>query len=221
MKYRTHLLALLLAWVSISAQATTASTTATITVFSSITFAPAFLSFGTQLIGSTAAQVLTVTNGGVGAFSPTVSLTGTNAPTAQFSFSSQCNGALAVNASCQISVTFSPTAAESDSAMITVAGSGRTYTAAISGTGSNAPVAPVPVSIALSPPSINIFDNATGGSIVSRATVTCSDGTTTCPYTLSTSDTHYYQISGNNIVLAHGLSPADDGPHNTVISTGP
>ncbi len=221
MKYRALLLALgwLLAWASIPANATTATTTATITVFSSIAFSPAFLAFGAQQIGSPVTQVLTVTNGGTAAFSFAVSLTGPQA--GQFSFSAPGCNSLAVSASCQISVTFSPTVAASASATITVSGSGRTYNAALSGTGSSVPVAPVPVSIALVPPSAQIPDNSTGGTIVSRATVTMSDGSTNFTGVLKTSNTNYYTISGLNVVLAHGLTPADDGQQNTTISIGP
>lgn len=68
---------------------------------------------------------------------------------------------------------------------------------------------------------IQIYDDATGGSIVSRATVTMSDGSTNFTGQLTSSDTSYYTISGLNIVLAHGLTSADDGAHNTVIGIGP
>jgi hypothetical protein len=77
---------------------------------------------------------------------------------------------------------------------------------------------PTPASISLAPSNIGIQDNATGGSRVSVATVTMSDGSINNNCTLTTSDTHYYAISAMNVVLAHDLSAADDGPHDTVIS---
>lgn len=197
---------------------TTTIAHATITVFSAITFSPTALAFGNQQIGNPATKVITVTNGGTTTFNFGVSLTsGPNS--SEFSISNGCGGSLAANAPpCQISVTFSPTVAGSANAGVSLTGSGRTYTALLSGDGTTGPPTPTPSSIALSPSSIQIQDNATGGSIVSRATVTMSDGSTASNCTLSTSDTSYYTISGMNVVLAHGLSQADDGQHNTVIS---
>lgn len=209
-------LLLFLFLVGSTANATTSATvTATITVFSSITFLPTSLAFGTQQIGQSVTKAFTVTNGGTAAFNFNVSLAPNNS---LFSVSNSCGGSLAVNASCQISVTFSPTVAATENARVDVSGSGRTYSGFVSGVGSNAPAPPTPTSIALSPASIQIQDNAAGGSIVSRATVTMSDGSTAASCTLSTSNSAYYQVSGMNIVLAHGLSSADDGQHNTDIA---
>jgi hypothetical protein len=208
--------ACLLLLASTADATTTATVNATITIFSAITFSPAPLAFGNQMVGHSATKVFTVANGGAAAFIFGVSLT-PGANSGEFSISNGCGASLAANASCQISVTFSPTVVGAANAGVALAGATRTYTGFVSGTGTNIPV-PTPVSIALSPSSPQIQDTATGGSIVSTATVTMSDGSTNANCTLSTSVPAYYQISGLNVVLAHNLAQADDGQHNTVIS---
>lgn len=212
-----------LAWLFFipAAAATTATTTTTISVFAAITFSPAPLLFGNQLLGHQTTRVITMTNGSTNAFNNLNMTLTAGINSGDFSLSNDCGGSLAAAASCQISITYLPSSAGSAASSVQVSGSGRTYGTGVSGTGVVTPPAPTPVSIALSPSSISVQDNATAGSIVSTATVTMSDGTTNFSGTLLTSDTHYYQISGMNVVLAHSLSGADDGQHNTVISVGP
>lgn len=199
------------------AEATTSATVnATITVFAALTFSPAPLAFGNEQIGHSVTKSITVTNNGTGTFVFSVSLAaGTNS--SEFSLSPVCNGSLSPTSSCQISVTFAPTIAGTANAGVVLSGAGRSYTAFFSGTGTVAPVV-TPASIALSPSSIQIQDNATGGSIVSTAAVTMSDGSANNNCTLRTSNTSYYQISGMQVVLAHDLGPGDDGQRNTDIS---
>lgn len=207
---------------------TTATVNAAVTITPSISLTPTSISFGQVPTGTTSSKTLTVKNIGVAAATFSVGATGN----AQFSQSSECAGALAVGATCQVAVSFNPTATGVVSGAVQVIRGADTFSASLSGTGTapasgggggNPPPPPPPpaspVSISLSPSSIQIDDDATAGSIVSVATITMSDGTTSCPTcTLTTSDTHYYQISGLNIVLAHTLTAADDGPHPSTIT---
>jgi hypothetical protein len=104
-----------------------------------ISFNPTSLSFGNQGTGSTSpAQSVTVTNNGTAALHVTsVTLTGTNA--GDFGKSADtCSGqAIAVNATCTVSVTFTPTATGARSASLSFADDAPSspQTVAVSGTG--------------------------------------------------------------------------------------
>ncbi|MFT3819975.1 MAG: choice-of-anchor D domain-containing protein [Rubrivivax sp.] len=106
---------------------------------------PASLSFPTTNVGSSsAAQSVTVTNGGSAALA-IQSITAT----AEFTITgNNCPATLAVGASCTISVTFTPAAASARSGTLTIANNGSTgnKTVALSGTGQalqpNASVSP-------------------------------------------------------------------------------
>lgn len=197
------------------AHATQATVNATITVFSAIVFSPNPVAFGIQQTGTSVTHSLTVTNNGSTIASFSVSVV-PDVNSTEFSLSPLCSGSLAPASSCQISVTFAPTADGLASAGVKLTGATRSYTVSLSGTGTSVPM-PTPASIALSPSNIQIQDNATGGSVVSTAIVTMSDGSSNNNCTLSTSDTAYYQISGMRVVLAHDLASGDDGQHNTDI----
>lgn len=99
----------------------------------SVSLNPNSLSFGNQSIGTTsAAQTVTLTNGG------TASLSITNIGAAgDFAQTHTCQSSLAVNTSCTISVTFTPTASGSRTGALTVTdnASNSPQTASLSGTG--------------------------------------------------------------------------------------
>ena len=105
---------------------------------------PASLGFGTVAKGVTsAAKVLTLKNTGTAALTITsITLTGTNA--GDFSQTHTCGASLAKGATCTISVKFLPTAVGVRSAAVSVADSatGSPQTAALTGTGTAAKLAP-------------------------------------------------------------------------------
>src|SRR5208282_1478578 len=78
------------------------------------------LTFGSQLLGtSTPAQSVTLTNNGTLALSITsIAVTGANA--GDFSMTNTCGSSIAAGANCAISVTFTPAAAGSRNATITI-----------------------------------------------------------------------------------------------------
>ena len=73
-----------------------------------VTFSPTSLSFGNQMVGvSSSPQVITLTNTGTSSLSlSAIKLTGLRT---DYSQTNTCGGSLGVNASCTISVTFTPT----------------------------------------------------------------------------------------------------------------
>ena len=93
---------------------------------------PTSLSFATQTAGTTSGpQVITVTNSGTAPLTvKSVSISGNNA--AMFSESDTCNSAIAPNGTCAVSIKFSPTAAGSESATVTVGSDGGTQATQIS-----------------------------------------------------------------------------------------
>ena len=85
---------------------------------------PTNLSFSNQAVGTkSAAQVVTFSNTGSSTLTVTsIEITGVNV--GDFAETNTCGSTLAINASCQISVTFAPSAAGSRSATLNIAGNG-------------------------------------------------------------------------------------------------
>src|SRR6266550_3682886 len=83
-------------------------------------FSPASLTFSTTYVGVAAtAQTVTLTNSGAGALSvSSIAVTGTNS--SEFAQSNTCGTSVAAGASCTINVTFTPGAAGSRTAAITI-----------------------------------------------------------------------------------------------------
>jgi len=102
-----------------------------------INLSPSTLSFGNQLVSTTtSAQTVTITNTGSASLSVSgVSVPGTDS--VQFTRINTCSAALAPNATCAISVTFTPasTGAKSASLSITHNGTGSPSSVSLSGTG--------------------------------------------------------------------------------------
>jgi hypothetical protein len=100
------------------------------------TLSPTALTFASQTVGTTStAQTATLTNSG----SAPLSITGISA-SGDFAQTNTCGTSLAIGSNCQISVTFSPTAAGNATGNITVAQSGGgPQTVALSGIGVAAP----------------------------------------------------------------------------------
>ncbi len=97
---------------------------------------PTRLDFGQVQVGTTSsALAVTVQN-----TQSTVSTISSVNVTAPFTLQSDsCNGSVAANASCQMTVVFTPTAAGAAAGTLTVTGSAGTQTAALTGTGEAAP----------------------------------------------------------------------------------
>jgi hypothetical protein len=84
---------------------------------------PTSLTWDNQVIGTSSTQVVTVSNTGIATLTlKSVSVTGANA--SDFAVTNPCSSTLAVNASCQISVKFTPSAAGSLSATLTITSNG-------------------------------------------------------------------------------------------------
>ncbi len=103
----------------------------------SVSLSTTSLSFGSQNIGTTSAgQNVTLTNTGSAALSiSSIAVTGSNS--GDFAQTNSCGSSLAAGANCSIGVTFTPTAAGSRSASVTITdnatGSPQSFT--LSGTG--------------------------------------------------------------------------------------
>jgi len=136
------------------------------------------LAFGSVTVGSSSApQVVTLTNtGGAAATSFAV-----GAVPSGYSRTTTCTASLAAGASCTISVTFSPTAAQAYGGSITVTGSGGTNVSiALSGTGG-----------ATASPNVNAsasflsFGNVTVGQTSTAQTITVTNGGTAAATNMS------------------------------------
>jgi hypothetical protein len=84
---------------------------------------------GQKIATSSASQTVTVTNIGNAPATPAISVSG------EFSQTNTCNGPLAVGSSCEIKVTFTPTAAGTRNGSLTVSEGGAVQTVTLTGTG--------------------------------------------------------------------------------------
>ena len=139
-----------------------------------ISLTPATLSFGTRLVGSaSAAQTSTLKNTGSGTLSIAgIATTGANA--GDFAESDDCPASLAANATCTISVVFTPGAAGSRTASVTVTddAAGSPHAVTLSGTGAT----PAPA-LTATPASIDFGAQAVGAASAAKATVLKNTGT--------------------------------------------
>jgi len=136
-----------------------------------VALTPATANFGNVTAGTTSsAQTFALANAGNASLSITsISLSGANA--GSFSIVSQtCGSTLAAGASCTISVTFSPPAAGSFAASLSVVDAVGTQTASLTGTGT----APAKPQAALTPASAN-FGSQTVGTTSAAQTFTVAN----------------------------------------------
>ncbi|HLJ33130.1 MAG TPA: N,N-dimethylformamidase beta subunit family domain-containing protein [Ktedonobacteraceae bacterium] len=149
-------------------------------VIPSVNISPLNVSFGNQNVGTTsAAQTIRLFNSGTSALSiSSIGLTGTNG--GDFAQTNNCPGSLAANASCNVSVTFTPTNSGSRTANLTFAdgGPGSPQNVALSGNGTTT----IPV-VSLSPTSVS-FGNQNVGTTSATAAVKLTN-TGTVPLTIS------------------------------------
>jgi hypothetical protein len=148
-----------------------------------VTLTPTSLSYGSQLVGTTSgSQTSTLRNSGTGPLTITsIGLAGTNS--GDFAESDNCPVApltLAVNATCTLTVTFSPTASGARSASVSIAddAAGSPHSLGLSGTGSQ----PAPA-VTLNPTGIS-FGNQRVGTSSGNQSVTVSN-TGTAPLSIS------------------------------------
>ncbi len=139
-----------------------------------VTLNPTNVNFGNQNVGTTsAAQTVTLTN--TGTISLTVSsitLTGTNA--SEFTETNNCPASLAVNASCTLSMTFTPSANGARTASVGISdnAAGSPQPLLLSGTG----VTPNPA-VTLSPTSLNFGNQNVGTTSVTQPVKLTNTGT--------------------------------------------
>jgi hypothetical protein len=137
-----------------------------------VNFSPTSLSFGNQNLNTTsAAQTITMTNGGASAVS--ITSIAASAPYAQ---TNTCGSSLAAGGNCTISVTFTPTVAGSQPGTITFTDSaaGSPQTVGLSGTGTTPGVTTVslsPTSLAFSNQQINTTSSSKTVRLTNTGTV--------------------------------------------------
>jgi hypothetical protein len=137
-----------------------------------VSLSPASLSFGDQLVGTTSTgQSVTLTNSGTATLNISgVILTGTNS--GDFSRTNHCAATLGAGLSCTLDVTFTPIAAGSRTATLSISGDapGSPHAVLLSGTGTGP-------GVSLAPPSLS-FGNQLVGTTSASQTVTLTNGGT-------------------------------------------
>ena len=143
----------------------TASTVSVLLQINGVSLSPTSLTFGNQNIGSSAsAQNVTLSNTGSAPLAiSSITITGANA--GDFNQTNNCGSTLVGGASCNISVTFKPTASGTRSASLTVSDNATGSPQAVSLSGMGVPV------VSLSPTSLN-FGNVAVGSTSAPQVVT-------------------------------------------------
>jgi hypothetical protein len=134
---------------------------------------PGSLTYSATTATTSAAQTATLTNSGTAVLSISgITLTGTDA--SEFAIgANSCGSALAVGASCTISITFSPTAAGSFTASLLVTDAVGTQTSTLAGTGTAVPAA-ADFTVAATPSAQSV----TSGNAVSYTLLIASTGNT-------------------------------------------
>lgn len=161
----------------------------------SVSLAPTSLTFAPQLVNTTSAsQTVTLTNNG------TASLTiSSTSASGDFARTTTCGAALAVNASCTLSVTFTPTAVGNRNGTLSITdnASGSPHTVSLTGTGTAGATLFAPTSIT--------FGSQTVGSSTASVTETLTNnGTAT--------------LTGIGVTLT-GTNPGDFGIVNSCPSS--
>jgi hypothetical protein len=136
---------------------------------STVTAAPSALSFGSQAEGTTSsAQTVTVSN-------PTSSAASVSSISAsgEFAETNTCGSSIAANGSCTVSVTFTPTAAGTQTGSLTINAGGVTDTVSLTGSGT----APGPV-LNASPGGLSFAATDVGSTSATQAVTVTNSGTT-------------------------------------------
>ena len=167
-----------------------------------LNLAPASLSFGVSVVGTTNSQVETLTNtGGSDLAINSVAITGTNA--ADFDQNSTCGSSLAAGANCTLSVTFTPSHFGQRVASITITDDAMVTPQVLSLTGVGGDSGP---NATLSPTSLS-FSNQSVGTTSPTQPVTLSNyGTATLSITSIFTSTNFGQTNTCNSTLAPGAN---------------
>jgi hypothetical protein len=141
------------------------------------TVLPSALAFGNQQTNLASAPLkLTLTNSGTVSV-PVTSITLSSQSSSAFSQTNNCAGAIAVGASCAISVVFDPPAVGLATAMLSINAGGRTATVGLSGTGTSGSSSPAPtVTLSATPASISLGQTVTLTWASQNATTCVSSG---------------------------------------------
>ena len=165
-----------------SPQSVPLSGTGTTAVAPAVSLSPTSVSFAEQQVSSTStAQAVSLTNSGTASLSiSSISVTGTHA--GDFAQSHTCPASLAAGAKCSISVSFTPTAAGSRSAALTIADNAADspQTVPLSGTGTTASVP----AVSLSPTSLAFGEQAVGSTSTAQTVTLTNSGQ--APLSIST-----------------------------------
>jgi YD repeat-containing protein len=179
------------------------SGTATAPPAPAVLLSPSALTFNSFVAGTSVAQTVTLTNTGNAALNFTsFALSGANSSV--FAQTTTCGASLAINASCTFSVTFSPTAAGSFTAALTLADNAPNspQSVALSGTAVNPPT----FSVALNPTTQYVLP---GGSASYTIVVTPMGGSFNNPISLSVSGLPASATSAfSPATLTPGANPA-------------
>jgi hypothetical protein len=184
-----------------------------------LTVAPLSLTFGPQAIGTTGAlQFITLTNTGAATLMlSSIEIIGANA--GDFAETNNCGPTLAPNDNCQISVTFTPAAAGSRSATVSVMdnASGSPQTIALTGT----------TTVFLSPSNLSFSNQYVGISGLSQTVMLTNPGTSTLTIisvTSSPSDFAPHSACGTSVAAGASCSigvsfdPTTSGTRNGILT---
>jgi hypothetical protein len=184
-----------------------------------LNLAPASLSFGLSVVGTTNSQVETLTNtGGSDLAINSVAITGTNA--ADFDQNGTCGFSLSAGASCILSVTFRPSQLGQRIASITIADDAMVSSQVLSLTGVGGDSGP---NATLSPTSLSFSNQSVGTMSPTQAVMLSNYGTATLSITAITASTNFGQTNTCNSTLASGANCTINvafAPSQTGNSTG-
>ena len=161
--------------VSISDDSDVSPQTVPLTGTTGVTLAPTSLTFAGQTVGTTSAALpVTLTNSGGSALTITsISITGSD-PT-EFAQTNTCGTSVAAGASCTINVTFTPAAAGTRSASVSIADNApdNPQTVTLTGTGATGPAA------GLAPSTITFSSQAVGSTSSPQVATLSNNGGST------------------------------------------
>jgi hypothetical protein len=177
----------------------TASPSSTATPTAAIALSPTTLAFGSVALGSSSTQKVTISNSG----SATMTISGITV-SGDFTQSNNCGSSLGKGASCNVSVTFAPTAAGSRTGSLSIADSvaGSPQEVALTGTGQSAGA------LTASPSSV-AFGSVVVDSAVSK-TVQLSNGSS-ASITISSASTSGPGFSISGLALPLTLAAGKSG----------
>jgi hypothetical protein len=165
-----------------------------------VNLSPPSYNFGNQVVGTTSsAAPITLTNTGNATLNITsVTIAGTNS--GDFSQTNTCGASLAANASCTLSVTFTPTASglRSGSLTITDSASPATQSVSLTGTGVATPL------VSLSPPSLTFPAQKVGTSSSAQSVTLKNTGSAVLSITSITVSGDFSQTNtcGSSVAVA-------------------